>query len=119
MSRSRGAALLLALLVVVLGGAVVVASTGWAILAQRAGRGWREATRRTVLLESGSAAWLAGDSLVPVVSWRITDSLEAVRFVPPSGSGGLELVCHRGLPLLPDSAGSRCLPRRGYLRAPR
>lgn len=119
MSRSRGAALLLAVLVVVLGGAVVVASTGWAILAQRAGRGWRDATRHAVTLESGAAAWLAGDSLVPVAAWMIADSLEAVRFAPPSGSGTLELLCHRGLPLAPDSSGSRCLPRRGFLRAPR
>lgn len=119
MRRSRGAALLVALLVVVLAGAVVMASAGWASLAQRAGRGWRDAARHAILLESGAAAWLAGDSLVPVASWLITDSLEVVRFAPPSGSGSLELLCHRGLPLPPDSSGSRCLTRRGYLRAPR
>ncbi len=119
MRRCRGAALLLALLVVVLGGAVAVASTGWAILAQRAGRGWRDATRHAVLVESGAAGWLAGDSLVPFSSWMIADSLEAVRFAPPSGSGMLELLCHRGLPSPPPSSGSRCLLRRGNLRAPR
>lgn len=119
MSRSRGAALLLALLVVVLGGAVVVASTGWAILAQRAGRGWRDAARQAVLLESGAAAWLTGDSLVPVSSWMIADSLEAVRFTPPSGSGVLELLCHRRQVPPSDSAGVRCLPQRGFLRTPR
>jgi hypothetical protein len=117
--RARGAALLLALLVVVLAGAVVVASAGWAILAQRAGRGWRDAARHAILLESGAAAWLAGDSLVPVASWMIVDSLEAVRFAPPSGSGTLELLCHHRMALPPDSSGSRCLSGRGYLRTPR
>ena len=119
MKQSRGAALLLALLVVALAGAVAVASLGWAVLAQHAGRGWRDATRHAVLLESGAAAWLAGDSLVPFVSWPIADSLEAARLVPPSGSGPLELVCHRGPPRPPDSSGSRCLQQRGFLRAPR
>lgn len=119
MRRCRGAALLLALLVVVLGGAVALASAGWAILGQRAGRGWRDATRHAVLLESGAAGWLAGDSLAPFAAWRITDSLDVVRFAPLSGSGILELVCHRGPPPPPASSGSRCLPRRGFLRAPR
>jgi len=117
--RSRGAALLLALLVVVLGGAVAVASLGWAVVAQRAGRGWRDATRHAVLLESEAATWLAGDSLVPFASWRITDSLEAVRLASPSESGMLELLCHRGLPQPPDSSGARCRTERGFLRAPR
>lgn len=116
MTERRGAALLLALLVVVVAGAVVAGTLGWAMLQQRAGRGWRTAAERTAALESAAARWRGGDSTIQPILWTVVDSLMVARVSSVTEPGVLELVCWSAAP---DSGVPNCVPHRGFLRAPR
>jgi hypothetical protein len=116
MTPRRGTALLVAVVVVAMAGAVVAGTLGWAMLQQRAGRSWRAATARTAVLESVAAQWRGGDSSLRPNLWTVVDSLQVARVSSGTEPGLLELVCWAASP---DSGVPNCVPRRGFLRAPR